>query len=74
MEYSIGDLFISDLKRQERESELLDDELKREQQEQLLAYMDKKAMSSGDTSTDNTKYMILGAMGVIMLAVLILKT
>jgi len=70
----LGDLFISDLKRKERESDLLDAELQRKQQEQLIDYMGKrKVMYSGDSTTDKNKYLILGGLAVVMLAVLILK-
>jgi len=70
----IGDWFVSDIAEKERESALLDAELQRKQQEQLIEYMGtRKVMYSGDASTDKTKYLILGGLAVVMLAVLILK-
>ena len=70
----IGDWFVSDIAEKERESALLDAELTRKQQELMLEQMSKrKAMYSGSSSSDNTKYIILGGLSVVMLAVLILK-
>ena len=69
----IGDWLVSDLSREERESALLDAELQRQQQEQLIKYMGTRAMSSGSTNGDQKKYIILGGLTVLMLAVIILK-
>ena len=70
----IGDLFVSDMGLKERESALLDEELAREQKAKLLEYMDTRAMSSGVPDNDTNKYIILGGLAVLMLAVLILKS
>ncbi len=70
----IGDWFVSDISKKERESALLDAELQRQQQEQLLKYMGRRAMSSGDTTSNKNKYIILGGLAVLMLAVIILKS
>jgi hypothetical protein len=64
----IGDWFISDEQKKINESMLKDAEIQRQQNEQWVKYMsDTKAMSSGDASSDNKKYIVLVGVGIIMI-------
>jgi hypothetical protein len=69
----IGDWFISDEQKKLNESLLKDAELQRQQNAQLLQYMSqKKAMASGDSSTANNKYIILGGVAILMVFTIIM--
>lgn len=69
----IGDWFISDEQKKLNESALKDAELQRQQTEALIEYMQgKKAMASGDTGSDNKKYVIIGVAAILMIAVIVI--
>lgn len=70
----LGDLFMSDTSRKEREVAIESDKLQLEQQTKLLELLDKRAMYSGDTTSDKNKYLLLGGLAVLMLAFIIIKT
>ena len=77
---SLGDLFQDwrdsrDLKEQERKSALKDAEVQRKLNEQLLSQLSqRKAMYSGDKSSSNSKYIILGGVAAIAVVSLIIFT
>ncbi len=56
----------------ERQSALEDADLRREQQAEIMEYMQTKAMASGD-STSKTKYIIVGILALLVTGVVILK-
>lgn len=63
----IGDWFISDEQKRINESMLKDAELQREQQEAMLDYLTtRKAMASGDTSSDQQTLVILAGVGILI--------
>jgi len=68
---SIGDWF--DIKMEEKESDLLDAELARQQQEQLIAYMSDKKVTSVSPDSNKQKYIILGGVALLLVVAIILK-
>ena len=67
---SIGDWFVS---AEKHESNLQDAAVRREQQEAITDYLNNRiAMSSGTTSTDNKKYVIIVGVAVLMVVAIIM--
>jgi hypothetical protein len=68
-ENGIGDWFISDEQKKINESMLKDAELQRQQIEQYMK--SRKAMASG-TGSNQTKYIVLAGVAVLMIFTLIM--
>jgi Flp pilus assembly protein TadB len=72
---SIGDLFVSSSQKELNKSAVADSEENRKLQEQLLSYMQTtKATASGDTSSDQKKYIILAGVGILLVFTILTVT
>jgi Flp pilus assembly protein TadB len=71
----IGGIFISKSQKKLNESAVQDAEMQRKLQSQLLNYMgNTKATASGDSSTDQKKYMLLAGVGLILVFTILTLT